>query len=161
MPRISLVLLIACLSCTASKQTKTIHPFTGDAVGCGQFIVYKLTESNDEYVSISFDVGSVLLQRLQSYAIDKAQVVTVKRKRFEAPIHDTLCNDVRREKPQKSFEEAAKEGIVEIYLSDIDIERAKNKESYYVTVVLKNVIFDSISIDYLRLEKIYVGWLPG
>ena len=138
-----------------------MHPYSGDAIGCGNFIIYQLTEDNQEYVSIKVDINSIAIQSMQSYALGKAQVVSVSRKKFEGVINQALCNDVIVEKPRKVLEEEARDGIVEVFLTESEIEKASNREPYIVTVVLKKVSFETMSIDYLRIENINVGWLPG
>ena len=137
-----------------------MHPYSGDAIGCGNFIIYQLTEDNQEYVSIKVDINSIAIQSMQSYALGKAQVVSVSRKKFEGVINQALCNDVIVEKPRKVLEEEARDGIVEVFLTESEIEKASNREPYIVTVVLKKVSFETMSIDYLRIENINVGWLP-
>lgn len=139
-----------------------MHPYKGDSVACGNFIVYKLTDDNKEYTSVKVDITSLDLVGSQSFGIGKSEVVQVKRKKFDAPINETLCNDLMPAVfPKTLLEEVATDGIVEIIVSETDQENAKNRKPYRATVILKNVVFESQSIDYLRLDNIYVGWLPG
>ncbi|MEP1032996.1 hypothetical protein [Ekhidna sp.] len=157
---ITLIFLIA--SCSVSKSTKTMHPFSGDSVGCGNFIVYKLTEDNKEFVSIIVDVSSIELEARQSYGIGKSEIIKVTRKKYEGAINETLCNDVMiAKKPKELLEEVATDGVVDLIVSEVEQEKANNNEPYKATIILKNVVFESISIDYLRLDNINVGWLPG
>ncbi|GAB4246639.1 MAG: hypothetical protein Tsb0034_25650 [Ekhidna sp.] len=148
-------------ACSVNKQTVSMHPFAGKQIGCGNFIVYKLTESEDEFVSVAFNAASVELSTHQAYAIGKAEVVEVKRKKYAAPIAATLCNDVMEEKPDELQEEVATEGVVEVLLSDVELQKAKKSQEYRATVILKRVTFESVTIDYLRIENVFVGWLPG
>lgn len=162
MYRFFTVILIGLLSsCAVNKSTKTMHPYSGGSVGCGNFIVYKLTEDNTEFVSVVLDVNSIELEPSQAYAIGKADVVKVTRKKYAGAIGATLCNDVMVEKPRELLEEIAREGIVEIRVSEDERKKAEKKEAYKATVILKNVVFETMTIDYLRLENINVGWLPG
>lgn len=157
---IALILLFC--GCSVTKSTKTIHPFNGDSVGCGNFIVYKLTEDNQAYVSVIVDVSSIELEERQAYGIGKTPLVNVAYKKFDSKIDQTLCTDIRFDKkPGLLVDEIAEEGLIELLVSDIELEKAKNDEPYKATVILKNVRFESLSIDYLRFEKINVGWLPG
>ncbi len=154
------ILLIT--SCSVSKNTKTIHPFSGGSVGCGNFIVYKLTEDNKEYVSVVVDVSSIELEPRQSYGIGKSDVVKVTRKKYDSEINTTLCNDLMPEKrPSEILEEVASDGTIELLVSEPELEKANKNEPYKATVILRNVVFETVSIDYLRLENINVGWLPG
>ena len=157
----TLLTIISITACSVSKSTTSMHPYNGGSVGCGNFIAYQLTEDNKEYVSVVLDVTSIELSRMQVYAIGKADVVRVKRKKFDGPINSSLCNDVMMPKPKELLEEAALEGIVEVYVDIEEKEKAERKEPYKVTIVLKKVVFETMTIDYLRLENINVGWLPG
>ena len=156
-----LLLILAIASCSVTKSTKSMHPYSGGSVGCGNFIVYKLTEDNKEYVSVVVDVLSIELESMQTYAIGKADVIKVSRKKYDGVIDAALCNDVMANKPKKLFEEEATSGQVELILNKVEMEKAKKNEPYRATIVLKKIVFESTSIDYLRLENINVGWLPG
>ncbi|MEQ9466633.1 MAG: hypothetical protein RLN88_04425 [Ekhidna sp.] len=158
------IILIAAISfsaCSVTKSTQSMHPFDGGSVGCGNFIVYKLSGDNQEYVSVVLDVTSIELQKMQAYSVDKAEVVKVKRKKYDGPINASLCNDVMMQKPNELLEEVAIDGIVEVYVDLLEKEKAEKKEPYKVTIVLKKIVFETMTIDYLRLENINVGWLPG
>ena len=149
------------MGCLVTKSTKSIHPYSGDSVGCGNFIIYKLSEDNNEYVSVVVDVSSVELHELQVYSLGKADVVKVTRKKYATPINASLCNDVIMDKPKELLKEIAMEGAVEVVVSEYNLEKAEKKEPYAVTIILKKVIFETMLIDYLRIENINVGWLPG
>lgn len=138
-----------------------MHPFEGDRVGCGDFIVYKLTNNNQEYVSVVVDMSAIELEDFQAYAIGKADVVNVTRKKFGGPIHTALCNDVMGERPEELLAETATSGIVELRVNETQRKNKEKGEPYTVTLVLKKVVFETMTIDYLRLEDVNVGWLPG
>lgn len=160
LPKLLLIFLIS--SCSVSKSIKTIHPYSGNSIGCGNFIIYKLAENNSEYVSVVVDISSIELEPKQSYGIGKSEVIKVTRKKYEGDISTTLCNDVMPEKrPKEILEEIASEGIVELLVNEAELEKANKNEPYKATVILRNVVFETVSIDYLRLENINVGWLPG
>ncbi|WP_370087291.1 hypothetical protein [Ekhidna sp.] len=156
-----LILVVLVSACAVNKGTKTIHPYNGGSVGCGNFIVYKLTDDNTEYVSVVLDASSIELEQTQAYAIGIADVVKVTRKKYAGSIASSLCNDVMADKPEELLEEIASEGIVEVRVSEVEIKKAEKKEAYKATIILKNVVFDGVVIDYLRLEDVTVGWLPG
>ncbi len=156
-----LILVIAASACSVTKSTKSVHPYSGGSVGCGNFIVYKLTEDNTEYVSVVLDVNLIELETSQAYAIGKADVVKVTRKKYKGTIDTSLCNDVMVDKPEEVLEEVATGGIVEVRVAEAEISKAEKKESYQATIILKKVVFEGMVIDYLRLENVTVGWLPG
>ncbi|MEO9485064.1 MAG: hypothetical protein ABJG47_16510 [Ekhidna sp.] len=158
---VTLLLAVILIGCSVTKTTNNIHPFSGDSMGCGNFIVYQLSEDNSEYVSIVVDVSSIDLEEMQVYNVSKADVVRVTRKKYASAVNASLCNDVMMDKPKELLEEIASEGVVEVFVTNYQLEKAENKEPYNVTIVLKKVIFETISIDYLRIENINVGWLPG
>lgn len=149
------------MGCSVTKSTKNIHPFSGNSVGCGNFIIYKLSEDNNEYVSVVVDVSSIELKETQIYSVGRAAVVNVTRKKYASSIDASLCNDVLMDKPRELLKEIAMEGTVEVIVTDYQLEKAEKKEPYEVTVILKKVVFETMSIDYLRIENINVGWLPG
>lgn len=149
------------VSCSVTKPTKVTHPYTGKQLGCGDFIVYKLTDNGNELVSVSLTIDKISLQTSQVYGIGKTDVLEVKRKKYSGAIDASLCNDVMTEKPIKEVDEIASSGIVEVLLSTAEIEKAKRNEPYLVTVTLKNVVFEGLEIDYLKIENVNVGWLPG
>lgn len=163
MKKLSYLSLIALIvSCSVTKSTKTLHPFSGDSIGCGNFIAYKLSEDNNEYVSVIVDVSSIELEDRQSYGIGKTEIVKVTRKKYEGAISASLCNDVMMaDKPKELLEEVATEGIIELIVGEGEQEKAKKNEPYKATIILKNVVFESMTIDYLRLDNVNVGWLPG
>lgn len=138
-----------------------MHPFNGESTGCGNFIVYKLSDDSKEYVSIVLNISSIDLQKMQAYSVGKADVVTVKRKKYNGSIAESLCNDVAATKPTELLEEVAVDGIVEVYVDALEKEKAERNEPYKVTIVLKKVVFKTLTIDYLRIENVNVGWLPG
>jgi len=138
-----------------------MHPFKGGAVGCGDFIIYKLTEDNNGYVSIIFDMSVIELQAMQAYAIGKTDILNITRKTFDGPIHAALCNDVMGERPNELLSENAISGVFELRVSEIQRKNKERGEPYRVTVILKNIAFSTMTIDYLRLEDVTVGWLPG
>ena len=156
---LSIAILLS--ACAVNKSTKTMHPYEGGMVGCGDFIIYKLANDNQEYVSIVVDMSAIELEDLQAYAIGKADVVNVTRKKFNGPIHAALCNDVMGERPEELLSEIATSGIVELRVNETQRKNKEKGEPYTVTLVLKKVVFETMSIDYLRLEDVNVGWLPG
>lgn len=138
-----------------------MHPFSGGSIGCGDFIAYKLSEDNSEYVSIIVDISMIELEQMQAYAIGKADVVQVTRKKFDGSIGESLCNDVMSDKPKELLSEVATQGVIELHVSEGEREKQKKDEPYKVTLILKKVVFSTMTIDYLRLENVNVGWLPG
>lgn len=154
-------LILGASACAVNKSTKSMHPYSGGSLGCGNFIVYKLSEDNTEYVSVILDVSSIELTQVQAYALGKAEVVQVIRKKFSGPIDASLCNDVMKDRPEDLLEEKATQGIVEVRINEAEREKALAKQPYNVTVILKNVIFGTMTIDYLRVDSVNVGWLPG
>lgn len=157
----SIALLFFATSCSVTKNTNTVHQFTGDSIGCGSFIVYQLSDDNTEFISVALNVGEVELRKNQTYRIGKANVIEVKRKRYSESIASNLCNDVRNNSPRELLSETATSGLVEVLISDENLRLAKEQNSYQVSIVLKNVIFEGVQIDYLKIENINVGWLPG
>ena len=157
-----LVFVFLSISCTVTKSTSKIHPFNGDDLGCENLIAYKLSKNNHEYVSINVDIGSIELGEKQAYGIGKSDVVEVVRRKFEGPVNQTLCTDVIIDrKPEKLLEETATEGIVELYVNKDELVKVKDNRPYTATIILRNVLFETTSIDYLRLERINVGWSPN
>jgi len=65
------------------------------------------------------------------------------------------------QKPELLGEESPSQGTVEMIGSAEEREKATKNQEYRVTVVFKKVIFEDSAIDYLRIEDVYVGWLPG
>ena len=155
------VICIAFLGCAVNKKTQAFHAYRGDAVGCGNFIVYQLTDDNTEYVSVAFNAAEVEFNDFQAYGVGKTDVMQVRRLKYKGPIIASLCNDVMFEKPELLIEEAPTQGTIEILISAEERAKAKKNQGYRVTVVFKKVVFEDSSIDYLRIEDVYVGWLPG
>ncbi len=156
-----ITILFVMAGCSVNKSSKTIHPYLGNSIGCGDFIVYKLEEDNTGFVSIAFNAKSVDLQRFQAYGVGKTDILEIKKKKYKGSISASICNDVMTEKPELVLEESPRQGVVEILIAEDQIEKAKNNEGYKVTIVLKKVLFEKSAIDYLRIEDVYVGWLPG
>jgi hypothetical protein len=155
------ILVIGILtSCTVNKAKKSANIFSGDQIGCGDFIIYKLSKDNAEYISIAFNSNEIEYKDSQSYGIGKANILEVRRAKFDGAIHETLCSDVIVSKPKELINEVALSGLIGINLTANDMEKAKNKEPYFVTLSLRNVIFENYSIEYLRIENVKVGWLP-
>lgn len=163
MKKLVIILLFSILiaGCAVNKHTKSIHNFKGDAIGCGDFIVYKLSSDYTEYISVAFNARNVELQDFQAYGVGKTDIMEVKLRKYKAPISASICNDVMADKPELILEESPKQGVVEIIISEENREKARKNQGYNVTVVLKKVLFEDSTIDYLRIENVYVGWLPG
>lgn len=160
----NLIIFIACFvlaGCAVNKGTKSIHVFKGDAIGCGDFIVYKLSDDNKEYISIAFNAKNVELRDFQAYGVGKTDIMEVKRRKYKEPISASICNDVMVDKPELVLEESPKQGVIEILISEENREKARKNQGYNVTIVLKKILFENSAIDYLRIENVYVGWLPG
>ena len=138
-----------------------MHIFTGHSIGCGDFIVYKLSEDNREYVSIAFNAKKAELRDFQAYGVGKTDILEVRRRKYREPISPAICNDVMVDKPELILEESPKEGVIEILVSEEERKKAMENKGYKVTIVLKKVLFEDSAIDYLRIENVFVGWLPG
>ena len=161
MNKLIIILSIFATACAVNKGTKSIHPYNGDSLGCGNFIVYKLSKDKTEYVSIALNASKIAFENIQAYGVGKAEILEVKRKKYEGDISPSLCNDIMTDPPKVQLEETATSGIVEILLAENEIEKAKKNDGYRATIVLKNVVFTTMTVDYLRIENVYVGWLPG
>ena len=148
--------LLLCLSCSVIKTLSPLHPFTGKQEGCGDFIVYQFNEEGSEYVSVAFDVSAIEWESFQAYVIGKAEVLTVKRKKYAGKIDTSLCIDTNN-LPELLSEETAVRGIVEIQIKDEDIQKAQKGEQYSVTLTLKEVHFADSVIDYLLIPNVAVG----
>lgn len=144
-----------------SKSTNSVNPFDGDVVGCGNFIVYKLSENDQEFISIALHASSVELRSNQSYGVGKSEALEIKWKKFDGDVSPTLCNDVAGVRPTKTLERAAKSGVLNVRIDKISLEKSKTGAPYKVTLVLKNVVFDGLVVDYLEIQDAQVGWIPG
>ncbi len=158
---INLIVSFVLVGCSVTRTSKPIHPYQGNSIGCGNFIVYKLTEDNTGYVSIAFNTKSVELEKFQAYGVGKTDILEIKKKQYKGSISASICNDVMIEKPDLILEESPRQGVLEIIIAEDELEKAKNNKGYKVTIVLKKVLFEKSIIDYLRIEDVYVGWLPG
>lgn len=154
-----LTLLLMIASCSVSKKTSTINPFQGDTVGCGNFIVFRLSEDGKQYISVSVNANEVEFE--DSFALVDAKAVEVKWKKFAGDIRSAICNDVMGDKPSQLNDQVAKSGAVSIKINDEERRKKENNEAYKVTVVLKELIFEDLTVDYLQIENVVVGWLPG
>lgn len=143
------------------SQSENTHPFTGEKVGCGNFIIYQLSEDESQYLSISFKIQDVELKSSQTYHVGKAEIVEVKQRKYTGPIGDLICNDIAAQRPELLEEEIATEGLVEIVIDETNLKKAKENQPYKVTVVAKKLNFKSSSIEYLNISDVMVGWLPG
>ena len=156
-----LLIGVVLAGCAVYKGTTSLHPFDGDGLGCRDFVVYRLTKDNTEYISIAFSAKSIEMREFQAYGIGKTDIMQVKRRKYKEPIIASLCSDFMTGKPELLQEEAPSQGTVEIIVSSEEREKAKKNQEYRITVVLKKVIFEDSAIDYLRIEDVLVGWLPG
>lgn len=152
-------ILILSFSCSVSKQTGAINPFQGERVGCGNFIVYKLSEDGSQYISISVNANEVEFK--DSYALVEAESIEVRWRKFDGNISSFICSDISGDKPGLQINQIAKSGSISIKVSDEELKKKEKEEAYKVTLILKDIIFDGLTIDYLHLENIQVGWLPG
>ncbi|NQZ77435.1 MAG: hypothetical protein HRT61_15240 [Ekhidna sp.] len=161
MKRLVFLFVLISTACSVTKTTSPTHPFSGDEIGCSRFIVYKFSEDNKEFISISLKTSEIEIQGTQLYGVGKNDVLEVKKKRYAESIDEFLCNDIMGEKPELLSETLATEGVAEVRLSDQELEKYRNNEPYKVTIILKNVTFSDTLIDYLQIENVRVGWLPG
>lgn len=136
---------------------KSVNRFTGTQAGCGHMIVYKLTENNTEYISMALNTKGLKLTNSQTYWIGKEDFLEVKWKVFNRDIQNSICNEGLDRRPRPSINLAATSGIVKIQVSDEDLIKSRRKESYIVTVELRNIVFEGLTVDYLRLENVQVG----
>ncbi len=152
-------LLIA--SCTVSKTTSPLHPFRGGQLGCGNFVVYKLTEDEKAYISVSYVASAYQFKETQSFEISVGGGVKVRWKKFEESIRSSLCNDVRTVNLRPTLDQTAESGSVEVRIDQNSLSMAEDDKPYEVTLVLKNIVFDGLVVDYLQIENVTVGWMPG
>ncbi len=147
------------LSCSVSKQTSSLNLFQGESAGCGNFIVYKLSTDGIQYISVSVNANEIEFE--DSYAQVDAQDIEVRWKKFSGDISASICNDVIVDRPELLINQVAKTGSITITVIDSEQEKKENDQPYKVTVVLKNIVFENLTVDYLQLENVVVGWLPG
>jgi len=147
------------VGCTVSKKTTAINPFQGDSAGCGNFIVYQLSEDGTQYISVSLNANEVKFE--DSYALVDAESIEVIWRKFDGDIRRSICNDVIVEKPNQLIDQKARSGEISIKVSDIELKKKENEEAYRVTLILDDLIFNGLFIDYLTIENVVVGWLPG
>lgn len=155
-----LVLLLA--GCTVRQTISTINPFSnGDQVGCGNFIIYKLSQDGKEYVSVALNATGLELAEIQTFYIGRDDLLEVKWKKFESDVRKMLCNDVLGRRPETISDWLAQSGSVTLKLSGQDLEKSKRREAFNVSLILKKVAFEGTSVDYLSIENVTIGWIPG
>ncbi|MEP1097530.1 MAG: hypothetical protein ABJG78_20605 [Cyclobacteriaceae bacterium] len=156
---LTITILLIIVGCSVSKKTSAVNPFQGDTVGCGNFIVYRFSEDGDQYISVSFNANEVEFE--DSFERINAQYIEVKWEKFAGDMRSAICNDVMGEKPNQLMDQIAKSGSVSIRVNEAEQKKKENNEAYKVTVTLKDLVFENLSVDYLQIENVVVGWLPG
>ena len=152
---------ILVIGCATTKTTGTLHHFNGSEAGCGNFIVFKLSEDSREFVSVSLDARNVEYGESLTLKIGDSDGLKVRWKKYNGDVRAILCNDVGSTGPKLLSEKEASSGKVEIRVSEEGRENAAQGEPYQVTLILKNVIFEGVTIDYLQINNVNVGWIPG
>lgn len=153
--------LILLSACTVSKSTNTINPFRGDVAGCGNFIVYKLSEDGNQFISVALHAASIELGASQTFSIGRSEAVEIKWKKFEGDVGATLCNDVVGQRPRRIYDFTATSGTLNVQIDEVELVKVKAGDPYNVNLLLKNVVFDSLVVDYLEIKDAKVGWIPG
>lgn len=155
-----MLLLILFSACAVNKASTTSHPFVGGQVGCGNFTIYKLSEDNTELISISLKANGLDLRESQAYSVEKS-AIEVKRKKYANAIDASLCNDIMSEMPKLVSELIATDGLVEVRVTKENLEKYNANDAYRVTLIIKDLVFPDSKIDYLQIENVVVGWMPG
>lgn len=154
-------ILITLTACSTNKQLQSIHPFQGSQGGCGNFMVYKLSEDKKQVLSIVVNMQGITPKALQSYGLDKTEVVEVTWKMYAGDISPSLCNDVLTPRPRQLKDVVATSGLVDIFINDLEREKIEQGRPYKVTIVLRKIAFEGLFLSNLRIENVNVGWLPG
>ena len=148
-------------ACAVTQAVKTINPFEGEQKGCGNLIVYKLTEDKAQFISIALNGKESDLRLKRQCWINKSDILEVRWKVYDADVSSLLCNDVLRESPNELKNREATSGIVKILILEEELEKAKSNNPYNVTLELRKVVFEGLTLDYLQIENVTVGWLLG
>lgn len=154
-------LLLLLAACTVSKSTNTVNPFNGKVVGCGNFIVYQLSGDNKEFISIALNAKEVELKANLGFVIGRSEGIEVKWKKFSGDISNVLCNDAVGNRPERVHELTASGGTLNVSIEKDLLEQAKNGDPYKVSLILKNVVFEGLVVDYIEIKDVQVGWIPG
>ena len=85
----------------------------------------------------------------------------VKKRTYDGAIDKVLCSDEGVTPPALLKEERPVSGIVELRIKEAEKVKSENGEAYLISMVLKRVRFAESTIDYLLIENVRVGWLPG
>lgn len=148
-------------SCVTTKTNSLKHPFDGDQLGCGSFIAFKLSADKRQVVSVAVNMTGIDVEPSQNFRIGDTDVVEVKWKVYDGDIGPSLCNDLIGQQPDLLEERIADGGLLEILVGEEEIKKQQRREPYKVTLVIRRATFDELRIDYLKVEALLVGWLPG
>lgn len=169
---LSFSLSLFLFSCSSDDGNKITLPeelnFTGDIIGCGDFSVRQLLDSENLNVSLSIsgtgreDLN--LTSEYKSFALPNNNLVCVIAL-WDAPAGGNFCNDVVHEGPNLISKWDAVSGNLKLLVSDI--EETEFETYYKITILLENVVFEKSNgneqrtIPNLIIEEVFVGWLPG
>ena len=154
-----IILFLLC-SCVTNRNLSS-HPYSGSTIGCGSFTVYKLTQMNKGFLSVRYTGDYESLSQESSIDLSKTQLFTVQNKFYDGSIKELLCNDVLINPPIELSNEEAIAGELSISMTKEDFQSMKSGRPYEISVRLKNIQFESGVIEYIELENVLVGWLPG
>lgn len=161
-------LSVFAIGCSPAVVTPDALLFTGDSGGCGNFHVYRFNTNRTIAISLYVDQKALAIGEGHSNVeIDQNQNgLQLEIVQFAQPAGSYFCDDVDGD-PFPIATWVAVTGEIEIGIAYIAPPAAFANATHRVAVVMKNIKVKNSKTGQLaelsdvRIEDVWVGWLPG
>ena len=165
--------LIFLVGCSKITDNNILPPdmssyFSSASLGCSNFVAYKYDSTHTQYLVIQGNGDSLQIDTiLKTYTISGNNILNIFIDKYTNPnqtclpyCSDVICANDTSGLPTKYI---AINGTIEI--KSTAIQHGTTSSYYYISLNLKGVILqnrnDKIYLKEIKLDSVFVGWLPG
>ena len=163
-----IMICVSAVGCSESRALPKAASLTGEAGGCGTFLVYRFNESRTLAVVVTVDQYQFELSEEPTIIpLEPGQPgVDVQVLHFEQPAGQYFCDDVGGD-PEPFATWTVTGGTLEVILTAGTPPANLSNATHKATVILKNAtITNSKSSEVsefgdVRIDDVWVGWFAG
>ncbi len=165
------VIVMVCLlatGCSPAVVTPRAEMFSGEAGGCGSFLVYRFNDGRTLAVAVRVDENGLDLSSVPT----RVEITPSKRSlaveilQFASPANAYFCDDVGGD-PEPMARWAAVAGSIAIVRRVAPPPSEFRSATHNVSATLTNLRIRNVetgreaTLDEVRIDDVWVGWLAG
>ena len=165
---VAIAVCMSAMGCSPDLVTPRPKMFTGEPGGCGSCFVYRFNDTRTLAVTVRIDETAIDLsaQPVDIEIDSQTKTVVVEVLQFLDPAVDYFCDDVAGD-PRPMAEWKAVAGSITFERTVVAPPKNFPSATHKVSVTLRNVQLKNnetggtATLDEVRIEDVWVGWLPG